>query len=46
MRKVVVIGVGMHIFGKFLDKSLQDLGRVAIWNAIDDAMEKKVADSG
>lgn len=37
MRKVVVIGVGMHPFGKFLDKSLQDLARPAIWNAIEDA---------
>ena len=37
MRKVVVIGVGMHPFGKFLEKSLQDLARVAIWNAIEDA---------
>ncbi len=37
MRKVVVIGIGMHKFGKFLDKSLQDLGRVAIWNAVEDA---------
>ena len=37
MRKVVVLGVGMHPFGKFLDESLQDLGRTAIWNAIEDA---------
>jgi acetyl-CoA acetyltransferase len=37
MRKVVLIGVGMHPCGKFLDKSLKDLGQVAIWNAIDDA---------
>jgi acetyl-CoA acetyltransferase len=37
MRRVVIIGVGMHPFGKFLDKSLQDLSRVAIWNAIEDA---------
>ncbi len=36
MRKVVVIGIGMHAFGRFLDKSLSDLGRVAIWNAIED----------
>lgn len=37
MRRVVIIGVGMQPFGKFLDKSLQDLARVAIWNAIEDA---------
>ena len=37
MRKVVIIGVGMHPCGKFLDKSLKDLGQVAIWDAINDA---------
>lgn len=37
MRKVVIIGVGMHRCGKFLDKSLKDLGQVAIWDAINDA---------
>jgi len=37
MRRVVVLGVGMHPFGKFLDKSLKDLSRVAIWNAIEDS---------
>jgi acetyl-CoA acetyltransferase len=37
MRDVVVIGVGMHRFGKHLAKSLKDLGREAIWAAIDDA---------
>lgn len=37
MREVVIIGVGMHKFGKFLDLSLNDLGRVAVWNAIHDA---------
>lgn len=37
MRKVVIIGVGMHPFGKFLEKSLQDLGRIAIWEAVEDA---------
>jgi acetyl-CoA acetyltransferase len=37
MREVVIIGVGMHRFGRFLDESLQDLGRVAVWNAIHDA---------
>ena len=37
MRKVYIVGVGMHPFGKFMDKSLQDLSRVAIWDAIEDA---------
>ncbi len=37
MRDVVIIGVGMTPFGKFLDKSLNDLGLVAVWNAIRDA---------
>lgn len=37
MRNVVIIGVGMTRFGKHGDKSLQDLGRQAIWNAIEDA---------
>jgi len=37
MREVAIIGVGMHKFGKYLDLSLSDLGRVAIWNAIRDA---------
>lgn len=37
MREVAIIGVGMHSFGKHLDKSLKDLGRTAIWGAIDDA---------
>lgn len=37
MRDVVIIGVGMTPFGKYLDKSLQDLGRQATWNAIEDA---------
>lgn len=36
-REVCIIGVGMHRFGKFLDKSLKDLTRVAVWNAIHDA---------
>lgn len=36
-REVCIIGVGMHAFGKFLDKSLKDLTRVAVWNAIRDA---------
>ena len=36
-REVVIIGVGMHKFGKFLDKGLKELTRVAVWNAINDA---------
>ncbi len=36
-REVAIIGVGMHKFGKFLDKSLKELTRVAVWNAIHDA---------
>ena len=35
-REVAIIGVGMHKFGKYVDQSLSDLGRVAIWNAIRD----------
>jgi len=37
MREVVVLGVGMHPFGRFLDKSLRDLAKVAIWDALKDA---------
>jgi acetyl-CoA acetyltransferase len=37
MREVVVLGVGMHPFGRFLDKSLSDLAKVAIWDALKDA---------
>lgn len=37
MRDVVIIGVGMTPFGKFMDRGLQDLGREAIWNAIEDS---------
>lgn len=37
MRDVVIIGVGMTRFGKFLERSLQDMGREAIWNALEDA---------
>lgn len=36
-REVAIIGVGMHKFGKFLDKGLKELTRVAVWNAIHDA---------
>lgn len=37
MRDVVVLGAGLHRFGRFPDKSLQDLGREAIKNALDDS---------
>ncbi|MEW6667602.1 MAG: thiolase family protein [Thermodesulfobacteriota bacterium] len=36
-RDVCVIGVGMHRFGKFLDRDLKELSRIAVWNAIHDA---------
>jgi acetyl-CoA acyltransferase len=37
MRKVFIIGVGMSNFGKFLNMSLEELGRIAIWRALGDA---------
>lgn len=37
MREVVILGVGMHPFGKFLDKSLADMAYVAIRNALKDS---------
>ena len=37
MREVAVIGVGMTNFGKFLDRTLKDMGQEAIWKAIKDA---------
>lgn len=37
MREVCVLGVGLHKFGRFPEKTVQDMGRVAILNAIDDA---------
>lgn len=37
MREVVVLGAGLHRFGRFPDKSLQELGREAIKNALDDS---------
>ncbi|MBI2318212.1 MAG: thiolase family protein, partial [Betaproteobacteria bacterium] len=37
MREVVILGVGMTPFGRFLDRSLEDLGREAVWNAIEHA---------
>ena len=36
-RDVCIIGVGIHRFGKFPDKDLKDLTRVAVWRAIHDA---------
>ena len=37
MRDVVIIGVGMTRFGKFLEKSLHELANEAVWNAVKDA---------
>ena len=37
MREVVVLGVGMHKIGRFDDKSLSDIGRAAVLNALQDA---------
>ena len=37
MEKVYVLGVGMHPFGRFPDKSFGELGRVATNNALRDA---------
>jgi acetyl-CoA acyltransferase len=37
MREVIVAGVGVHNFGKHIDKSLKQLARVAIKSALDDA---------
>lgn len=37
MDRCVVAGVGFHPFGKFLDKSLKDLGAVAVLGAMRDA---------
>jgi len=36
MREVAVIGVGMTKFGKFLETSIKDLGRMATWEALKD----------
>ncbi len=36
-RPVSIVGVGMHKFGKFLNKGLKELTRVAVWEAIKDA---------
>jgi acetyl-CoA acyltransferase len=37
MRDVVIIGVGMTRFAKWLERSLGDLGQEAVWNAVEDA---------
>lgn len=37
MREVIVAGVGVHKFGKFIDKSLKELGQVALMGALEDA---------
>jgi acetyl-CoA acyltransferase len=37
MRDVSIIGIGMTRFGKFEDRSAKDLGREAVWNAMEDA---------
>lgn len=37
MREVSIIGVGMTRFGKYDDRTMKDLGREAVWNAIEDA---------
>ena len=37
MREVAIIGVGMHPFGRFDDKSYVDMGREATVRALKDA---------
>ncbi|MDO8491330.1 MAG: thiolase family protein, partial [Dehalococcoidia bacterium] len=37
MREVVVLGVGLHKFGRFPDKPIEDIGREAILNALVDS---------
>ncbi|MBI5443107.1 MAG: thiolase family protein [Deltaproteobacteria bacterium] len=37
MRRVFVLGVGMTPFGKFEERTLEDLGREAVWNAVRDS---------
>lgn len=37
MRDVAVIGVGMTPFGKFIDTPIKELGRRAVWDALQDA---------
>jgi len=37
MRKVVVVGVGMTVFGKFPDKTIEEMGSSAVRDALMDA---------
>ena len=37
MRDVMVLGVGVHPFGRFEDKSYEDLGQIAVKAALEDA---------
>jgi acetyl-CoA acyltransferase len=37
LREVAVIGVGMHPFGRFLEKSVREMGCDAAWKAMRDA---------
>jgi len=37
MEDIVILGCGLHPFGRHPDKSVQDMGRVAIKGALDDA---------
>lgn len=37
MREVVILGVGLHKFGRFPDKSIRELGRVAIEGALQES---------
>ncbi len=37
MREVVIIGVGLHKFGRFPEKTVREMGREAIENALEDS---------
>jgi len=37
MREVVILGVGLHPFGRFPEKTIEELGRQAIANALEEA---------
>ena len=37
MREVCIVGVGLHKFGRFPDKSVEEMGQEAILAALDDA---------
>ena len=41
MRQVAIIGAGMTKFGKFIDRSLKDLGREAVEGALSQAGVEK-----